>query len=136
MTVGELLARIDSAEISAWMAYEQVTGPLGPARGDYQAAVVSATVANAMAGKKSRRRKLADFLIDWDSRRPQSWEEQLAAVRQINRAMGGRDLTGGTHGDADVSAGQDRRRQRRPRTDPRRDPPDGRQGRVTDIGGG
>ncbi|MCK9922457.1 DUF4035 domain-containing protein [Frankia sp. AgPm24] len=120
MTVAEMLARIDSREITAWAAYEQVHGPLGPVRGDYHAALIAATITNMMAGKKSGRRKLSDFLLEWD-RRPQTWEDQLSQVRTINRAMGGTDNTragGGDRGEqqpAGDAARPDRRRRRRPR---------------------
>ena len=114
--MGDLLARIDSRELTEWAAYEQVCGPLGPVRGDYNAAVVAATVHNAMAGKKGRRTKLKEFMIDWGARRAQTWEEQLAAVRVMNRAMGGRDLTrtgkGAAGGDPDQPRRQAARRHR------------------------
>ncbi|WP_076784714.1 phage tail assembly protein T [Parafrankia discariae] len=123
MTVGELLARIDSREITAWAAYEQVHGPLGPVRGDYQAALIAATITNMLASKKGVRKKLADFLLEWDHK-PQTWEDQLAAVRSMNKALGGTDTTseGRRHGDnqpARDPSGADRRGRRRPRWRPR-----------------
>ncbi|WP_083828978.1 DUF4035 domain-containing protein [Parafrankia sp. EUN1f] len=92
MTVGELLARIDSKELTAWAAYEQVNGPLGPLRGDYQAALIAATITNMLAGKKAGQKKLNDFLLEWD-RRPQTWQEQLELVRAMNARLGGTDTT-------------------------------------------
>lgn len=74
------------------MAYERVAGPLGGERGDVQAALIATTVANANRGK-GRRAKLKDFLLRWD-RRVQSWQDQLAIVRQLNRMFGGTDNTG------------------------------------------
>ncbi|MDS1269690.1 DUF4035 domain-containing protein [Lipingzhangella sp. LS1_29] len=88
MTVGELLGRISSRELSEWMAYERVTGPLGPERADLHAAIVASTVANANRGKRGRAAKPADFIPRWD-RREQSWQEQLATVQRINTALGG-----------------------------------------------
>jgi len=99
------------------MAYEQVAGPIGPARGDAQAAIVASTVANANRGKKSRRFSPADFIPKWDRRAGMSWQEQLAKVKAINHEMGGVDNTreGAGSGDPVEPAGPDRRRRgRRP----------------------
>ncbi|GAA3223280.1 phage tail assembly protein T [Actinocorallia longicatena] len=85
MTVAELLARISSAEITEWAAYEEIAGPLGPARGDIQTALVASTIANANRGKGPKA-KIKDFLLTWD-RRPQTWQEQLAIVKQLHARM-------------------------------------------------
>jgi hypothetical protein len=95
MTVGELLARTSAAELTEWQAYEEETGPLNAGhRADVHAGIVASTVANALRGKKSRRYQPADFVPNWGpaGRRPtQTWQEQLAIVEQLNRALGGRD---------------------------------------------
>ena len=70
-----------------------MAGPIGPDRGDIQAAIVASTVANANRGKKGRKLTPADFIPKWDRGRQQSWQEQLAKVKAINRAMGGVDNT-------------------------------------------
>lgn len=78
------------------MAFEQMTGPLDPRRrGDIQAAIVATTVANAMRSKKGRKAKLTDFLIEWDRRARQPWQEQLAVVEALNRQFKGKDLRRG-----------------------------------------
>lgn len=118
MTVGELLSRIDSRELLEWSAYERVHGPIGPDRADTQAAVIASTIARTMGGKKARRFKLSDFIPVWD-RRPQTWEEQLAAVRTMNRALGGRDLTRPTTAQ-EASHGNERRPGEPPRPHRRR----------------
>jgi hypothetical protein len=41
MTVRELLARIDSRELTEWAAFERLYGPLGPVRHDYLTAMVA-----------------------------------------------------------------------------------------------
>lgn len=97
MTVRRLLAETDSHELSEWMAYERVAGPLGGVRGDAQAAVVSATIANVNRSKGQRPTKVSEFLIEWDQR-PQTWQEQLAIAKRINKAHGG-TVQGGDDGD-------------------------------------
>ncbi len=92
MTVAEMLRRIDSAELSEWMAYERVAGPLGGARGDQQAAVVASTVANAMRSK-GRAYKVDDFVPQWGPSE-QSHDDLLAKALAINAALGGVDLRG------------------------------------------
>ncbi|MEU3600876.1 hypothetical protein ABZ714_19455 [Streptomyces sp. NPDC006798] len=78
------------------MAYERVTGPLGPERLDLLFATLTATVANTARGKGQRARDPKDFLPKWDQGAPgMEWEEMLTAVTAMNRALGGTDLTGG-----------------------------------------
>ncbi|MFW6034562.1 MAG: phage tail assembly protein T [bacterium] len=88
MTVADLLGRISSRELAEWMAYERAFGPLGGERGDYQAALVAQTVANANRGKKQRVRKLSDFLLRW-SRQRQSPQQQLEIMRRVVARAGG-----------------------------------------------
>lgn len=88
MTVEELLSRISSWELTEWAAYEEVAGPLGPARGDVQAGIVAATVANAHRSKGKKALSPADFIPEWD-RRPQTVEDQLRIVLGLNAAFGG-----------------------------------------------
>jgi hypothetical protein len=98
MTVGELLARISGEEITEWAAYERLRGPLGPVRGDWQAAVVASTVYAVMAGKKARRRKLKDFLPKWAGDRRASTDEAMEALGRRLAAMYGGEWTEGGAG--------------------------------------
>lgn len=87
MTVRELLARIDSRELSEWMAYERISGPLGGRRTDIAAAIGASATANA---NRSRRKpyKVTDFLPTWD-RPKQSPEDMWSRVVAMNERMGG-----------------------------------------------
>ncbi len=95
MTVGRLLREISSVELTEWMAYEQITGPLGPRRGDYQAAQITATLLNVHRGKGRKARSTEEVLLRWDEREPMSPEEIYSRVRQINTALGGTVGAGG-----------------------------------------
>ncbi|GHF73903.1 phage tail assembly protein T [Streptomyces thermodiastaticus] len=89
MPVRELLARTTSRELAEWMAYERLTGPLDSRlRGDIQAAIVAATVANSQRAKGGAL-KPADFLPEWEPSRPRTPEEIWQDVIQINAALGG-----------------------------------------------
>ncbi len=92
--MAELLATHSSAELTEWIAYEQITGPIGQGRDDVLMAVIAATVSNSNRGK-GRKARVLDFLPKWDrgGRRQMDWTEMLAAVKTMNRSMGGRDLT-------------------------------------------
>ncbi|WP_435107789.1 phage tail assembly protein T [Nocardiopsis synnemataformans] len=81
---------MSSAELTRWMAWEQISGPIGQQRDDQLFALLAAVVSNANRGK-GRKAKPKDFLPDWDRERGTSWEEQLAAVRDANRALGGEE---------------------------------------------
>lgn len=91
MPVGELLRRTSSAELTEWMAYEQLAGPLGPARTDILVAQLCAVVANSQKDKKSKKAKPKDFLPDWDKGRgePQTWQQTKGMAQALNAAFGG-----------------------------------------------
>ncbi|MFG2683166.1 hypothetical protein [Streptomyces sp. NPDC048392] len=95
-----LLADIHSDELTEWMAYEQLTGPLGPDRGDLLHGIRAAVIANA-AGGKGRKAVPKDFIPKWDQTQSADWQEMLATARVLNSRLGGTDFTqGGGHGDA------------------------------------
>ena len=60
-TVRELLARIDSLELSEWIEYYK-TDPFGNARSDLQSGVIAATIANVNRGKNSQSYTPMDFM--------------------------------------------------------------------------
>jgi hypothetical protein len=90
MTVEEMLARISSRELTEWAVYEEETGPLDAGyRADVLAGVVSATVANAMKGKKGKRLKPADFMPDWSRRRTSSPNQMATMLKSLTHRFGG-----------------------------------------------
>lgn len=84
------------------MAYEKVTGRIGPERLDFLFSILAATVSNTARGK-GRKAEPKDFLPKWDqgaTRQPADWQQMLAAVKTMNRRMGGTNLQeGDDHGD-------------------------------------
>ena len=95
-----LLADIHSDELTEWMAYEQITGPLGPERADLLHGIRAAVTANA-AGGKGRKSVPKDFVPKWDQSQAPDWQEMLATARALNSRLGGTDFTrGGDSGDA------------------------------------
>lgn len=91
MTVADLDSRLSSSELTEWIAYESITGPLGRRRQDIQAATIAATIANANRGKKGKKFKLSDFLIPYGTTEQKSPAQLLAAIKSINKAMGGEE---------------------------------------------
>lgn len=82
-----MLRRTSSFEITEWMAYEQLTGPLDTRlRGDISASIVAATVANSQGAK--RKLKPGDFIPTWFKRK-KTVEEIWAEVMKANTALGG-----------------------------------------------
>lgn len=93
-----LLADIQSDELTEWMAYEKLTGPLGPDRGDVLHGIQTAVIANTVAKRKARPK---DFIPQWDQTRSADWQDMLATARALTSRLGGTDTTGGgRHGDA------------------------------------
>lgn len=78
------------------MAYEKVTGPLGPERMDLLMAMQTAVIANTARGK-GKKARAEDFLPKWDQgpQKSQDWRDMLAAVKTYNRRIGGTDSTQG-----------------------------------------
>ena len=79
------------------MAYEGVTGPLGPERLDLLHALQTAVLVSPYMKKKP---KPKDFLPVWDQNRKQSPEEMLAALKAITA------MHGGTYGDHSEPPGE------------------------------
>lgn len=73
------------------MAYFSVEGPTGDERGDIQASIISATIANAMKDKKGRLLQPKDFMPLFDRPKRDS-SDLLRMVESLNRQMGGQDL--------------------------------------------
>lgn len=94
MTVADLESRLGSAELTEWMAFERMTGPLGRRRQDIQAATIAATIANSQRGKRGRKFKMQDFLIPYGEDDRKSPQQMLDTIRQLNAAMGGEEHGG------------------------------------------
>lgn len=85
-----MLADIGSAELAEWRAYEQLSGPLGGARGDVQAAVIASVIAGVNRGKGQRAPKISDFMPRWDRTKVRKSPEDLFRMAQAaNAALGG-----------------------------------------------
>lgn len=56
-------------------------------------AMLASVIANANRGKGSRVMKPADFLPKWDRGAQQDWRQMLAAVKGINKRLGGSDTS-------------------------------------------
>ncbi|MFD3657036.1 hypothetical protein [Streptomyces sp. NPDC058620] len=91
---------MDSAELTEWMAYEQINGPLGPERQDVQFAILTATVANTARGKGQSAKEPKDFIPKWDQGAAEAsdWTQMLTTVKAMNRRLRGTDLTEGGNG--------------------------------------
>ncbi|MFE2936661.1 hypothetical protein [Streptomyces sp. NPDC059278] len=91
--MAELLRTHTSQELTEWIAYERVTGPLGPERHDALCGILAATVSNAARGKGQPARSPADFIPKWDQDAGPDWQQMLASAKAMNRRFGGEDLT-------------------------------------------
>lgn len=88
-TLREVLAVLDADELTLWLAWERVEGPLGPERDDLRAAQTSATVLNLFRGKRDRPVSPVDLMPDWGRERhqrrrrqsEQAWMRHLAELK-------------------------------------------------------
>lgn len=86
----ELESQLSSSELTEWMAYERMTGPLGRRRSDIQAAVIAQMVYEVNRSKKAKRSKLRDFIPDYGKQRRQKTpDEILGTLRSITKSFGG-----------------------------------------------
>lgn len=78
----ELLARVDSRELTEWMAYAELE-PFGERRADVRAAEIAWVMANLWRGKNQKPYELEDFLLAAGPERGGELtpEESLAAVK-------------------------------------------------------
>lgn len=83
MTVGELLQRTSSRELTEWQAYAALE-PFGEERADYRAALIAKSIWDVQL-KPAERRPLTDFLLFQDEPEPPTQEEVAA---KIARAFG------------------------------------------------
>src|SRR5262245_55035770 len=88
-SVAELLSTVSSRELSEWMAYERVAGPLGAHRIDVAGALVAAVVANVNRPSRSKSYDVEDFLPKWEYVAPEemSPDQVWEAVRQAHAAF-------------------------------------------------
>lgn len=82
---------MSSSELTEWMVYEKISGPLGRRRQDINAALIAATIVNTNRGKKGKRVQISDFLIEYErvSRR-KTPQELLETIQGITAAFEGR----------------------------------------------
>lgn len=94
MTVGELLRRMSSRELTEWMAFFSLE-PWGTEVEDWRAGLIASTIANSHRDPK-RRRKLyepSDFMPRYEAPKTQeqSWEEQARILEMWSRVLQARD---------------------------------------------
>lgn len=85
-TKRELLASIDSAELTEWAAFDLVE-PFGGKRGDFQAGIVAATIHN-YSGHATKGKSPFDYMPFYQTATPKMTPLQiLAKARQITQIL-------------------------------------------------
>jgi len=85
MSVNEMLTRIDSHELTEWMAYYTVE-PFGENRADLRAGIISSTIANINRSKDRPAYKPLDFMPYAEKEKRQSLTDGLkAAFKRFKR---------------------------------------------------
>lgn len=76
-------------ELLEWRVFDSIE-PIGLARSDYHTAILAYMIAASNRGKRGRKPKLKDFIVDWwKSRATAEPAEMLAMAAELTRAMGG-----------------------------------------------
>lgn len=89
MPVAEMLSRMSGDELTEWQAYERAHGPLGPLRGDWQAALIASTIVAMNRGKKGKRHKVSDFLLEWKDGTASDPREMEKIGKMLASRLGG-----------------------------------------------
>lgn len=78
------MRRIDSRELSEWMAYYSIE-PFGEIRADWRQAMTSMILANANRGKGGRSFNIKDFMLinEKKRKRQQQTPEEMAAILNL-----------------------------------------------------
>jgi hypothetical protein len=91
MTVRELLAKIDSRELTEWAAYYSLE-PWGAEVEDWRAGMIASTIANVNRDPKKQRKPYTpkDFMPQRDvpQKEEQTWEEQAEILEMWFRIAG------------------------------------------------
>lgn len=83
----QLLAEIDSAELTEWLAFYRID-PFGDQRGDVQSATVARMVYLANCDKKAPTLSLKEFMPFLPPEPEQSPEDQMAMFKALTRNAG------------------------------------------------
>jgi hypothetical protein len=86
MTVREMLARIDSRELSEWMVAYSLN-PWGPERADLRAGMIASTVANCMSENGGF--KASDFMPQFGPPEEKTSEQLKDTMMRFTGMMGG-----------------------------------------------
>lgn len=80
MTVNELLSRIDSRELTEWMAFYSLE-PWGTEAEDVRTGIIASTVANVNRDPKKKAYKIRDFMPQWH--RPEQTPEDHKRIIEM-----------------------------------------------------
>ena len=84
-----MLERIDSRELTEWMAYAQVE-PFGEERADLRAGIVASTIANVWRSSGQKVLKPSDFMPKFEPQRQLTNDELAAVFKGSALAFGGK----------------------------------------------
>lgn len=90
MPRGEMLRRMDSAELTEWMAFAQVE-PFGAETQYYGQAINSQLIANINRKQGSKAYKAEDFMPRFEQE-PQSPAQMVQIAEMFTAGLGGEDL--------------------------------------------
>lgn len=93
-TVAELLETLSPDELTEWLAFERLTGPIGPERADLQAALTPATVLSMFRGKGEGAVNPADLVPGWGQRQAPEGQGKRAWGRLFRKRLAQRRAQG------------------------------------------
>ena len=110
----QLLEEIDSYELAEWMAFDAIE-PIGGARGDIQAAIISATIANGNRARGTKPIPVADFIPKYGETEEDKKEAVVEKITNLFTAMSEAKKAQAELKDKDKQNGNSRLANRQPR---------------------
>ena len=95
-TVSELLSRLDSRELSEWVAYSTLE-PFGDARADLRAASIVQSNILPHVGKGKRAPSLKDCMLHFERPEPETANQMMDKLKAYTISKGGKVVGNNKH---------------------------------------
>ncbi len=100
----QLEERMPARLFYEWQAYNRLS-PIGAWRGDWQAAMVAAVIANSRRGKNGRKYRVNDFMPGWNKMGKQTTQTPKEFYESLKRHLGLNGTTRPSNADSQAQNG-------------------------------
>lgn len=76
-----------SKELTYWMAFQEIEGPIGQTRDDILAAMIAERITTMQGGKKAKKVKITDFIMKWGGGKKKTEQQTPEQQKSILKAL-------------------------------------------------